>query len=146
DLRATIRSAFLTGSGTSTTGASTITQQLVRNVILSPEERKQVTLTRKMREIILAYQLDEKLSKDQILEMYLNEVYYGNQSYGAEAAPQAYSDTPARALDIAEAARSAGLVQPPSEYAPTRIDVPRTADGIPVVTKERQAYVLEQMT
>src|SRR5919199_2459828 len=84
DLRATIRSALLTGSGTSQTGASTITQQLVRNVILSPEERKQVTVTRKLREIILAYQLDEKLPKDDILEMYLNEVYYGNQSYGAK--------------------------------------------------------------
>src|ERR671933_2314554 len=146
DLRATIRSALLTGSGTSQTGASTITQQLVRNVILSPEERKQVTITRKMREIILAYQLDEKLPKDDILEMYLNEVYYGNQSYGIEAAAQSYFDKHARDLDIAEAALIAGLVQSPSEYDPTRRDVPRKADGIPIVTKERQAYVLEQMT
>src|SRR5579871_4686387 len=146
DLRATIRSAFLTGSGTSTTGASTITQQLVRNVILSPEERNQVTITRKLREIILAYQLDEKLSKDQILELYLNEVYYGNQSYGVEAASQSYFDKHARDLDVAEAALIAGLVQSPSEYDPTRTDVPRTADGIPIATKERQAYVLEQMT
>src|SRR5919199_4391348 len=76
DMRATLRSAFVTGSGTSQTGASTITQQLVRNVVLSPEERRQVTVTRKLREIILAYQLDERLSKDDILEMYLNEVYY----------------------------------------------------------------------
>lgn len=146
DLRATIRSAFITGSGESTTGASTITQQLVRNVILSPEERKQITLNRKIREIILAYQLDEKLSKDQILEMYLNEVYYGNQSYGVEAAAQDYFDKHARDLDVAEAALIAGLVQSPSGYDPTRTDVPRTADGIPVITKERQAYVLEQMT
>src|SRR5438445_2577559 len=146
DLRATIRSALLTGSGTSQTGASTITQQLVRNVILSPEERRQVTLTRKAREIILAYQLDEKLSKDEILEMYLNEVYYGNQSYGVEAAAQSYFDKHARDLDIAEAAMVAGLVQSPSQYDPTRRDAPRTADGIPIVTKERQAYVLEQMT
>ncbi len=146
DLRATIRSAFLTGSGTSQTGASTITQQLVRNVILSPEERRQITLTRKAREIILAYQLDEKLSKDEILEMYLNEVYYGNQSYGVEAAAQSYFDKHARDLDIAEAAMVAGLVQSPSEYDPTRRDIARTADGIPIVTKERQAYVLEQMT
>src|SRR5438445_1043211 len=146
DLRATIRSALLTSSGTTQTGASTITQQLVRNVILSPEERKQVTVTRKMREIILAYQLDEKLPKDDILEMYLNEVYYGNQSYGVEAAAQSYFDKHARDLDIAEAALIAGLVQSPSEYDPTRRDVPRTADGIPTSTKERQAYVLEQMT
>src|SRR6266568_4214827 len=146
DLRATVRSALLTGSGTSQTGASTITQQLVRNVILSPEERRQITLTRKAREIILAYQLDEKLSKDEILEMYLNEVYYGNQSYGVEAAAQSYFDKHARDLDVAEAAMVAGLVQSPSEYDPTRRDIARTADGIPIVTKERQAYVLEQMT
>ncbi|GAC1316591.1 MAG: hypothetical protein NVSMB2_09630 [Chloroflexota bacterium] len=146
DFRATVRSALLTGSGTSQTGASTITQQLVRNVILSPEERKQITLTRKAREIILAYQLDQKLSKDEILEMYLNEVYYGNQSYGVEAASQSYFDKHARDLDIAEAALIAGLVQSPSQYDPTRRDVGRTADGIPVVTKERQGYVLEQMT
>ncbi|MDQ6673634.1 MAG: transglycosylase domain-containing protein, partial [Chloroflexota bacterium] len=146
DLRATLRSALLTSSGNSQSGASTITQQLVRNVILSPEERKQVTLNRKAREIILAYQLDEKLSKDEILEIYLNEVFYGNQSYGVEAASQNYFDKHARDLDIAEAALVAGLVQSPSEYDPTRRDVPRTADGIPTVTKERQAYVLEQMT
>ncbi|HEY3062146.1 MAG TPA: transglycosylase domain-containing protein [Chloroflexota bacterium] len=146
DLRATIRSAFLTGSGASQTGASTITQQLVRNVILSPEERKQVTLTRKAREIILAYQLDAKLSKDEVLQMYLNEVFYGNQSYGIEAAAQSYFDKHARDLDLAEAAMIAGLVQSPSEYDPTRRDVQRTADGIPLQTKERQAYVLEQMT
>src|ERR671932_1141508 len=146
DLRATLRSALLTGSGASQTGASTITQQLVRNVILSPEERKQITLLRKAREIVLAYQLDQKLSKDEILEMYLNEVFYGNQSYGVEAAAQSYFDKHARDLDVAESALIAGLVQSPSEYDPTRRDLPRTADGIPVSTKERQAYVLEQMT
>ncbi|HYY90172.1 MAG TPA: transglycosylase domain-containing protein, partial [Chloroflexota bacterium] len=146
DLRATLRSAFVTGSGEARTGASTITQQLVRNVILSPEERRQVTVTRKLREIILAYQLDERLSKDEILEMYLNEVYYGNQSYGVEAAAQSYFDKHARDLDLAEAALISGLVQSPSEYDPTRRDLPRTADGIPTHTKERQAYVLEQMT
>ncbi|MBV9355623.1 MAG: transglycosylase domain-containing protein, partial [Chloroflexi bacterium] len=146
DLRATIRSALITGSGESRTGASTITQQLVRNVILSPEERNQVTITRKLREIILAYQLDSKLSKDQILEMYLNEIYYGNNSYGVEAASEDYFDKHARDLSLGEAALIAGLVQSPSEYDPTRRDVPRTADGIPIATKERQAYVLEQMT
>ncbi len=118
----------------------------MRNVILSPEERNQVTITRKLREIILAYQLDSKLSKDQILEMYLNEIYYGNNSYGVEAASEDYFDKHARDLSLGEAALIAGLVQSPSEYDPTRRDVPRTADGIPIATKERQAYVLEQMT
>src|SRR5207248_10270508 len=101
---------------------------------------------RKAREIILAYQLDEKLSKDEILEMYLNEVPYGNLSYGVEAAAEGYFDKHARDLDIAEAALIAGLVQAPSQYDPTRRDLPRTADGIPISTKERHAYVLEQMT
>ncbi len=145
DLRATIRSAILTGSGESRTGASTITQQLVRAVLLDPKEARQVTLTRKAREIILAYQLDERLSKDQILEMYLNEVFYGNQSYGVEAASLNYFDKHARDLTLAEAALLAGLVQSPSNYDPTRRDLPRTGDGIPIAAKERQAYVLEQM-
>ncbi|MBI2756682.1 MAG: transglycosylase domain-containing protein [Chloroflexi bacterium] len=146
DPRATLRSAFFFSSGDNRGGASTINQQLVRNVLLDPKEAKQVTPQRKLREIILAYQLDQKLSKDQILEMYLNEVFYGNQSYGIEAAAQSYFDKSARDLDIAEASLLAGLVQSPSAYDPTRRDLPRTADGIPVPTKERQAYVLEQMT
>ncbi len=145
DLRATVRSAVVTGSGESRTGASTITQQLVRAVLLDPKEAQQITVTRKFREIILAYELDQKLSKDQILEMYLNEVYYGNQAYGVEGASLNYFDKHARDLSIAEAALVAGLVQSPSTYDPTRTDVPRTADGIPIITKERQAYVLEQM-
>ncbi len=145
DLRATVRSAVVTGSGESRTGASTITQQLVRAVLLDPKEAQQITVTRKLREIILAYELDQRLPKDQILEMYLNEVYYGNQAYGVEAASLNYFDKHARDLTIAEAALVAGLVQSPSTYDPTRTDVPRTADGIPIITKERQAYVLEQM-
>ncbi len=145
DLRATVRSAILTSTGETLTGASTITQQLVRNTLLDPKEAQQVTVTRKLREIILAYQLEAKLSKDQILEMYLNEVYYGNQSYGVEAAAQNYFGKSARDLTLAEAALLAGLVQSPSFYDPTRRDIARTADGIPIPTKERQAYVLEQM-
>jgi membrane peptidoglycan carboxypeptidase len=145
DIRATIRSAVTTSTGDSRSGASTITQQLVRSVLLDPKEAQQVTVTRKAREIILAYQLDNSLTKDQILEMYLNEVYYGNWSYGIEAASQSYFDKHARDLTLAEASLMAGLVQSPSAYDPTRRDIPRTADGIPVITKDRQRYVLEQM-
>src|ERR687885_1042814 len=133
----------LTGAGRS--GASTITQQLVRNAVLDPEEARQSSIRRKLREIVLAYQVDQKYSKDQILELYLNRVYYGNQSYGVEAAAQGYFGKSAHDLDLAEAALIAGLVQSPSEYDPTRRDVPRTQDGLPVQTKERQRYVLEQM-
>src|ERR1700738_1682741 len=86
DLVATLRSAFIDVTHQGSTGASTITQQLVRNAVLDPGEAKQTTARRKLREIALAYQVDQHYAKDQILEMYLNRVYYGNQSYGVEAA------------------------------------------------------------
>ncbi|HYY87898.1 MAG TPA: PBP1A family penicillin-binding protein, partial [Chloroflexota bacterium] len=145
DPSATLRSAWIDLSGQGTTGGSTITQQLVRNAVLSPEEARQTTIRRKVREIALAYQVDRRYSKDQILEMYLNRVYFGNQSYGVEAAAQGYFGKSAHDLDLAESALIAGLVQSPSQYDPARRDVPRTEHGIPVVTKDRQRYVLEQM-
>ena len=145
DPLATLRSAWLDLTGTGRTGASTITQQLVRNAVLDPEEARQTSIRRKLREIVLAYQVDQRYSKDKILEMYLNRVYYGNQSYGVEAAAQGYFGVPAHDLDLAQAALIAGLVQSPSQLDPTRRDVSRTDDGIPVRTKERQRYVLEQM-
>jgi 1A family penicillin-binding protein len=142
---ATLRSAWMDLKGDGLTGASTITQQLVRNSVLDPDEARQTTVKRKLREMILAYQVDQRYSKDQILEMYLNRVYYGNQSYGVEAAAQGYFGKSAHDLDLAEAALIAGLVQSPSQYDPTRRDLQRTDDGIPVITKERQKYVLDQM-
>ncbi|MBV9544785.1 MAG: transglycosylase domain-containing protein, partial [Chloroflexi bacterium] len=142
---ATLRSGWIVVSGQGQTGASTITQQLVRNVVLDPSEAHQTTVRRKLREIVLAFQVDQRYSKDQILELYLNRVYYGNQSYGAEAAAESYFGVSARDLDLAQSALIAGLVQSPSELDPTRKDVPRTDDGIPVATKARQRYVLEQM-
>jgi penicillin-binding protein 1C len=145
DSVATARSAWRDLRGDGLSGASTITQQLVRNSVLDPDEARQLTPRRKLREMILAYQVDQRYSKDQILEMYLNRVYYGNQSYGVEAAAQGYFGKSAHDLDLAEAALIAGLVQSPSRYDPTRRDVVRTDDGIPVQTKERQRYVLEQM-
>ena len=145
DVFATLRSAWIDVTHQGTTGASTITQQLVRNAVLDPAEARQTTARRKLREIVLAYQVDQHYSKDQILEMYLNRVYYGNQSYGVEAAAQGYFGKSAHDLDLAESALIAGLVQSPSVFDPTRLDVPRTDDGIPVQTKDRQRYVLEQM-
>lgn len=145
DLLATARSAFITATGEGRTGASTLTQQLVRNVVLDPGEAQQTTISRKLREIVLAYQVDQRYSKDQILERYLNQVYYGNQSYGVEAAAQGYFGKAAKDLSLAEASLLAGLVQSPSVYDPTRRNVERTADGIPVPSKERQKYVLERM-
>jgi 1A family penicillin-binding protein len=145
DPGATLRSAWVDITRQGSTGASTITQQLVRNAVLDPTEAKQTTVRRKLREIALAYQVDQHYSKDQILEMYLNRVYYGNQSYGVEAAAQGYFGKSAHDIDLAQAALIAGLVQSPSQYDPTRRDVARTDDGIPIQTKERQRYVLEQM-
>jgi membrane peptidoglycan carboxypeptidase len=105
---ATLRSAWITVSGQGTTGASTITQQLVRNAVLDPNEARQTSIKRKLREIVLAYQVDAHYSKDQILEMYLNRVYFGNQSYGVEAAAQGYFGKSAHDLDLAESALIAG--------------------------------------
>ena len=117
-------------------GASTITQQLVRNVLLKPEERYDISVARKAKEALLAYQVTQKLSKSQILALYLNEIYYGNQAYGVEAASQTYFGKHARDLTLGEAAVIAGLPASPSVYDPLRN---------PVGAKARQAYVLDQM-
>ncbi|HLG69480.1 MAG TPA: PBP1A family penicillin-binding protein [Chloroflexota bacterium] len=95
-------------------GGSSITQQLVKQVYLSPE----VSFDRKIREIILAFTLTRTLTKDQILEAYLNQIYYGNQAYGIEAAAEAYFGKKVQDLDLAESAMLAGLPQSPSQYDP----------------------------
>lgn len=97
-------------------GASTITQQLARNLLLSPEERVQRTYARKAREIILAAEITRRYSKDEILELYLNENYYGNLAYGIEAAAETYFGKTADQLTLAEASFLAGLPQSPSIY------------------------------
>jgi penicillin-binding protein 1C len=97
-------------------GASTITQQLARNLLLSPEERVQRTYTRKAREIILAAEITRRYTKDEILELYLNENYYGNLAYGIEAAAETYFGKTADHLTLAEGAFLAGLPQSPSIY------------------------------
>jgi 1A family penicillin-binding protein len=117
-------------------GGSTITQQLVRNLYLSPEERSSRTVQRKVRETILAFRLTRHLSKDKILEMYLNQVYYGNLAYGVEAAAQTYFGKSARHLDLAEASLLAGLPQSPARHDPLT-DLP--------AAKGRQADVLSLM-
>lgn len=93
-------------------GGSTITQQFVKNAILTDER----SITRKMRELILAYQIERKYSKDQILKLYFNEIPYGSSAYGIEAASQTYFNTSAKDLTVAEAALLAALPQAPSYY------------------------------
>lgn len=98
-------------------GASTITQQIVRNTVLS-EERTDISYKRKVREAYLAYELEKVMSKDEILSMYLNTVYYGEGSYGAESASLTYFNKHAKDLTIAQAALLAGLPQQPSRLSP----------------------------
>jgi penicillin-binding protein 1A len=98
-----------------TQGGSTITQQLARNVYLNNNKE----FGRKMREIILALAMETKFSKDQILELYLNKVYFGGGAYGVDAASRKFFDHGAEEISLAEAAIIAGLVKAPSRYSPT---------------------------
>ncbi|HJS18310.1 MAG TPA: transglycosylase domain-containing protein [Anaerolineales bacterium] len=117
-------------------GASTITQQLARALLLTPEERAQRTYSRKAREIILAAEITRRYSKDEILELYLNEIYYGNLAYGIEAASETYFGKAANQLTLSEASFLAGLPQSPSVY-----DIYTNRD----VTLGRQQQVLVLM-
>lgn len=99
-------------------GASTITQQLARTVLLSPEERTQRSLTRKVREAVLAVEINRRYSKKDILEIYLNQIYYGNLAYGIEAAAQTYFGKHASDLTLSEASLLAGLPQSPAIHDP----------------------------
>ncbi|MDB5559471.1 MAG: penicillin-binding protein family [Enterovirga sp.] len=111
--RAAVRN--LTSRGVSQ-GGSTLTQQLAKNLFLTQER----TASRKIQEAILALWLEHTYSKDQIIELYLNRVYFGAGAYGVEAAAQRYYGKPARDVTVAEAATLAGLVQAPSRLAPNR--------------------------
>ncbi len=119
DARGILRALWINlRGGDVLSGASTITQQIARNMLMSPEERSQRTLTRKLREWILAWRLTRTYSKDDILALYLNEVYYGNMAYGIEAAAHAYFGKSVGELDLAECALLAGLPQAPALYNP----------------------------
>ncbi len=100
--------------GQSPRGTSTITQQLVKNAILSPER----TINRKVKELILAYQIEQKFTKDQILKMYFNEIPYGSNTYGIESAAQSYFGKSAKDLDPAEAALLCALIKAPTRLSP----------------------------
>ncbi|MBV9896931.1 MAG: PBP1A family penicillin-binding protein [Chloroflexi bacterium] len=133
DVRAVVRAAYQWAlNGEPVSGASTITQQLVKNTLLGPEQ----TAERKIKEAFLAMELTRRYSKDQILEMYMNEIPYGNRAYGIEAAAETYFGKPAKDLTLPEASLLAGLPQAPSFYDPYT--------NLPAA-KERQAYVLDQM-
>jgi len=103
---------------TATLGGSTITQQVVKNDVLDTEEAQSRTVSRKFRELLLAEEMERRYSKQQILELYLNSINYGNGAYGAEAAAQTYFQVHAGDLTWAQASFLAGLPQAPSDYDP----------------------------
>lgn len=119
-------------------GGSTLTQQLAKNLFLSSER----TLERKLEELALALWLEVRLSKRDILELYLNRVYFGGGAYGIEAAARRYFDKSARELTIAEAALVAGLLKAPSKYSPTASPGLARTRGRAVLRKMREAGVI----
>ena len=123
-------------SGGIQSGASTLTMQLARNVLFSPEQRLVQSVDRKAKEAIYALRLTQAYPKDRILEMYFNEAYYGNMSYGAVAAARAYFGKHARDLTLPEVAMLAGLPQAPTDYNPILN---------PDQAYTRRAYVLDRM-
>src|SRR5689334_17108614 len=134
DYHGVLRAAYsnlLTGGKTQ--GASTITMQVARNFFLSREK----TLTRKLYEALLAFKIENSLSKDQILELYINQIYLGQRAYGFGAAAQIYFGKALNQLTLGEIAMLAGLPKAPSLYNP--IANPQRA-------KQRQQYVLRRMT
>jgi penicillin-binding protein 1C len=137
DARGILRAAWSNlRSGAVVAGGSTITQQLARGFLLDPRLAGQQSIERKLREAVLALKLTARLPKDEILALYLNQVYYGGLSYGAEAAARYYFGKPAADLDLAEAALLAGLPQAPSAYDPF---------AHPEAARARQAQVLAAM-
>ncbi|MEP1421749.1 MAG: transglycosylase domain-containing protein, partial [Erythrobacter sp.] len=127
-----------TGARSRVGGTSTITQQLARNLFLSSNR----TFDRKAREAILAMALEWKFSKEQILELYLNKVYFGGGAYGVDSASRKFFSHPGKTLSVAEASIIAGLVKAPSRYSPTA-DVQAAVDRAAVVLRlmKEQEYI-----
>jgi penicillin-binding protein 1A len=127
--RAFVRNMF---SGEIVQGGSTITQQVVKSLLLSPEK----SFARKIREAILAYRIEKHLTKEEILFLYLNQIYLGHGAYGVAAAAESYFAKTIEDLDVAESAVLAGLPQAPSRYSPYQH---------PQQAKKRQVYILNRM-
>jgi 1A family penicillin-binding protein len=133
-----VRAVVINVSGSGSSGASTITQQLVGALYPDKINRFDISYSRKVREAMAAVALNQEYSKSDILTMYVNQIYYGNRSYGIEAASQTFFNKHASELTLGEASMLAGLPQAPSAYDPS---VP---DNFPLA-KQRQRYVLDQM-
>jgi membrane peptidoglycan carboxypeptidase len=126
-------------------GASTLTQQLARNLYFAPEERYERSFSRKLREAWLAWSLERRHSKDEILALYLNSTYYGHFASGIEAASQAYFGIHANELDLAQCALLAGLPQSPTGYNPIEYpDAARGRQGLVLDLMVRDGYITPQ--
>jgi penicillin-binding protein 1A len=132
DYKGVLRAVIANLGRVKSQGASTITMQVARNVYLSTEK----TYTRKIYEILLTFKLEHMLSKDQILEIYMNQIFLGNRAYGFAAAAEAYFDKPLKDVTVAEAAMLAGLPKAPSAYNP--IVNPKRA-------RTRQLHIIDRM-
>ena len=119
-------------SGRTVEGGSTITMQLVKNLLLTPER----ALSRKVAEAVLALRVEQILTKDQIFELYLNQVYWGHNNYGVETAARSYFNKSAKALTLSESAMMAGLIQAPEDFSPF-VDFK--------LAKQRQSIVLRRL-
>ncbi|WP_431275376.1 penicillin-binding protein 1A [Variovorax ureilyticus] len=132
DYKGMLRAGIANLNRVKSQGASTITMQVARNVYLSSEK----TLTRKVYEVLLTFKLEHLLTKDQILEIYLNQIYLGNRSYGFAAASEAYFGKPLQDITIAQAAMLAGLPKAPGANNPV---------NNPARARARQLYVIDRM-
>jgi penicillin-binding protein 1A len=132
DYLSVLRAALANATSGTQQGAGTITMQVARNFFLTRER----TLTRKLREVLLAYKIENNLSKDEILELYINQIFLGQRAYGFAAASQIYFGKPLAQVSVSEAAMLAGLPKAPSSYNP--IANPKRA-------RLRQFYVLRRM-
>ena len=133
DFKSILRAFFKNlEAGTIVQGGSTITQQVTKSFFLTPER----SYKRKLKEAVLAYRISETFSKEEVLFLYLNQIYLGHGAYGVQAAAQNYFDKPVQELTLAECAILAGLPQAPSRYSPHRY---------PERARQRQLYVLSRM-
>src|SRR3954469_2702332 len=132
DYKGMLRAAIANLGRAKSQGASTITMQVARNVYLSSEK----TFTRKLYEVLLTFKLEHMLTKDQILEIYMNQIFLGNRAYGFAAAADAYYGKAMKDLTVAEAAMLAGLPKAPSAYNPI---------SNPARARARQQYIIERM-
>ena len=127
DYKGVIRAGLAQFSEARSQGASTITMQVARNFYLSTEK----TFTRKIYEILLALKIESQLTKEQILEVYMNQIYLGQRAYGFASASEIYFGKPLKDITVAEAAMLAGLPKAPSAYNP--IANPKRADAAPAL-------------